>query len=84
MALHLRSGRSGKNRSYPLPDELLQFGKDICGIEEPRTHVEPILEAMHEVLAHASADSRIPKAVRAGLRREWEASAGQWISSVSR
>jgi len=72
MALKLRRGE--KHKPYPALDELLSFGRDVCGVASPSEVVARIAQAMDEVLANARADDRIaPETLRAATE-EWLAS----------
>lgn len=78
MALKLRGGRDERSREYPPPGELLRFGEEVCHVERPRKRVEPILDAMADVLRRASKDDRIPRKTFSAMKREWEASLRAW------
>ncbi|HKX40333.1 MAG TPA: type II toxin-antitoxin system HipA family toxin [Burkholderiaceae bacterium] len=71
LALKLRAGRHG-SRGYPNPDELLAFGREVCGVRRPREVLERIAQAMGETLAAATSDSRFKKKLLRALSAEWE------------
>jgi len=72
MALKLRVGE--KERPYPSRDELLAFGKDVCGVETPSDAIDKIAQAMDETLADAEGDDRIPAQTLRAITEEWRAS----------
>jgi serine/threonine-protein kinase HipA len=68
MALKLRRGERG--RAYPSNEELMRFGREVCGVEEPRAQLRRITEAMEETLSFARGDARTQEFVGA-VHREW-------------
>jgi serine/threonine-protein kinase HipA len=70
MALKLKQG-DRRERHYPTRDELLAFGRDVCGVDAPVDRIEPIADAMNETLDAARQDDRIPAELREQLSREW-------------
>ena len=76
MALKLRRG--SRTRRYPLPDELLAFGRDVCRRADPRRDVDPLLEAARETLRAARADERISTRLLKELEPEWEGALREW------
>lgn len=76
MALKLRRGARG--RGYPLPNELLDFGREVCRRPAPQRDVEPLLDAMRDALRAARADERIATPLLEKLEPEWEQSLREW------
>lgn len=70
--LALRLFRKSPSKTYPLSDELLQFGRKICGVQKAETVLKRIAQAMSEVLEHARADERIPRPTLAEVVRVWQ------------
>ncbi len=71
MALRLL-GRS--ERRYPLPGELLSFGREHCGVAAPAERVSALADAMRSTLKAAKRDERIPRRLLKALTTEWEES----------
>lgn len=75
LALKLRAGRHG-SRTYPDTQELLAFGRDLCGVRNPQAVLDRIAQAMSEALAAAAADARFDKSLLQALQPEWESGQG--------
>lgn len=71
MALKLFAGPKG-SKVYPSPDELLDFGRRICGVADPRAVIERIAQGMAQALARCSDDPRISTQVHAQVSSAWE------------
>lgn len=71
MALKLFAGRHA-TKTYPTRDELLDFGRRICGVSQPARVLEGIAQAMHETLQQAPGDARVPSGLLAKMRGAWE------------
>ena len=71
LALKLFAGR-GQTRAYPTTQELLRFGREICGVNRPAQVLDHIAQAMAQTLREAAADERIPNALVAEMRVVWE------------
>ncbi|MBI3350111.1 MAG: type II toxin-antitoxin system HipA family toxin [Burkholderiales bacterium] len=71
MALKLFAGKH-HSKAYPTTEELLQFGTEVCGVVRPRVVLERIAVAMHETLADAKGDERIPASLLALMEPVWE------------
>lgn len=69
MALRLRPQG---DRRYPLPDELLSFGRERCGVSEPGRQVATIADAIRDTLKEARKDDRIPRRLLKDMTAEWE------------
>lgn len=70
MALKLFKGRH-QTRTYPLTEELLMFGRVCCGVKDPQAVVSRIAQAMHETLALARQDARVPVATLQAMSEVW-------------
>jgi len=58
-------------RTYPLPDELLDFGRRVCGVADPARVVERIADAMVQTLAQHRTDTRVAPALHAQMGAAW-------------
>ena len=72
MALKLFRGKRSKTKIYPLPDELIQFGVQVCGVTRPREVLQRIAEALLETLQKYRTDTRIPNGLIAQMSTAWE------------
>ncbi|MDP1606056.1 MAG: type II toxin-antitoxin system HipA family toxin [Rhodocyclaceae bacterium] len=70
--LALRLFRKSHSKAYPLPEELLRFGRAICGVKHAEVVLQRIAEAMSKALKAADFDERIPRYVLAEIRPVWE------------
>lgn len=70
--LALRLFRKSHSKAYPLPDELLRFGRAVCGVEHAGAALRRIAQAMSEVLEQAREDERIPRQMLVEIRGAWE------------
>lgn len=70
--LALRLFRKSHSKAYPLPDELLRFGRVVCGAEHAGAALQRIAQAMSEVLEQARKDERIPRQTLEKMRGVWE------------
>lgn len=71
MALRLFAGGRG-TKTYPLPADLLDFGRRVCGVASPGAVVERIAQGMSQALAQCATDARIPAALHAQMAQAWE------------
>jgi len=71
MALKLFRGKRSKTKTYPLTEELVQFGSQVCGVTRPRDVLERIAEALLETLRDYKTDTRIPEGLTALLGAAW-------------
>jgi serine/threonine-protein kinase HipA len=75
MALKLRrSGRSGeasRARSYPTPDELQAFGRDVCGVHHPAAVIARVQEGMRQALTLAQHNNAVPPKLRLAMAQAW-------------
>lgn len=70
MALKLFRGRNTK--TYPLTNELLEFGSRVCGVRRPEDVINRIAQAMHETLLDFQTDSRIPDGLLDEMGVAWQ------------
>lgn len=70
LALKLFAGRH-QTRAYPTTDELLDFGRRVCGVSQPARVVATIAEAMQQTLDDATGDDRVPPGLRAQMAEAW-------------
>ncbi|MCW7541919.1 type II toxin-antitoxin system HipA family toxin [Aquabacterium sp. A7-Y] len=71
MALKWRRGKKYASKAYPTTEELLAFGRELCGVPQPRGVVERIADAMVQALADAEKDSRVPRELLTLMREQW-------------
>lgn len=71
LALKLFSGKH-QTRAYPTTEELLEFGRRICGVSRPGLVLEAIAAAMHQTLAEARSDARVPAKLLRDMQAAWE------------
>lgn len=64
------------SRAYPLPVELLDFGRRVCGVAEPARVVERIADAMTQTLDRHRADTRIAPDLLAKMGAAWASGLG--------
>ena len=70
LALKLFAGRH-QTKAYPTRQELVDFGRRICGVAHPERVLEKISQAMQDTLHLAQTDERIPKDLHTSLREAW-------------
>lgn len=70
LALKWRAGKRG-SRAYPGTDELLAFGRELCGVSRPEAVIQRIADAMAHTLADARQDARIPATLLAAMAEQW-------------
>ncbi|BDT68497.1 hypothetical protein os1_26800 [Comamonadaceae bacterium OS-1] len=71
MALRLFAGAKA-SKVYPLPAVLLDFGRRVCGVANPRAVIERIAQGMAQVLYQSRTDPRIPTPLHAQMAAAWE------------
>ncbi|HQR56486.1 MAG TPA: type II toxin-antitoxin system HipA family toxin [Burkholderiaceae bacterium] len=81
MALKLRRGKGSKD--YPMLEELVSFGNDVCRHPDAASVVERVRGAMNQVLRAHLRDERLPESMLRLLRVEWETSM-DWYRPVGR
>jgi serine/threonine-protein kinase HipA len=70
LALKLFSGKH-QTKAYPTTEELLDFGRRVCGVAQPAHVVQRIAHAMHQTMAGAKGDSRVPKELWMQMNQAW-------------
>jgi serine/threonine-protein kinase HipA len=68
----LRLFRKSAAKGYPLCDELLRFGRMVCGVTHPEHALQRIADGMADTLQQAARDQRIPAATRADIAAAWQ------------
>lgn len=71
MALKLFAGPKG-SKVYPMPTELLDFGRRVCGVSAPQVVIARIAQGMAQTLAACRSDHRIPVPLLDQMRQAWE------------
>lgn len=71
LALKLFAGRH-RTKTYPTRDELLDFGRRICGVSQPARVLAAIARAMQETLQQTRRDERIPAQLLGKMRTAWD------------
>jgi serine/threonine-protein kinase HipA len=71
LALKLFAGRH-RTKSYPTTDELVEFGRRVCGVTQPALVLGRIADAMGRTLEDAKQDARVPPALLASMALAWE------------
>jgi serine/threonine-protein kinase HipA len=71
LALKLFAGRH-RTKSYPTTDELVEFGRRVCGVTQPALVLARIADAMGRTLEDAKQDARVPPALLASMALAWE------------
>ena len=71
LALKLFAGR-GQTKAYPTTQELLKFGREVCGVNRPEQVLQRIADAMTNTLQQAETDERIPGELLTDMRVVWE------------
>ncbi|MBS0449812.1 MAG: type II toxin-antitoxin system HipA family toxin [Proteobacteria bacterium] len=70
LALKLFAGRH-QTRAYPTSDELLDFGRRVCGVSQPAQMIDAIAQAMAKTIEESKGDSRVPAALWKQMRDAW-------------
>ena len=76
MALRLFSGASQRSRVYPLPDDLLRFGRSVCLVRKPEEVLTRIAQGMADTLQDARSDDRIPAGLLQKMQEVWRSGMG--------
>lgn len=71
LALKLFAGRH-QTKSYPTTEELLDFGRRVCGVSQPAAVLTRIAEALRKTLKEARGDARVPTALWKQMAQAWE------------
>ncbi|MFP5473277.1 MAG: type II toxin-antitoxin system HipA family toxin [Gammaproteobacteria bacterium] len=75
LALKLFAGKH-QTKAYPTTDELVDFGRRVCGVAQPAEVLVRIAEAMRATLEEAKGDTRVTAALREQLAQAWE----EWLA----
>jgi serine/threonine-protein kinase HipA len=71
MALKLFAGPKG-SKVYPSPADLLEFGRRVCGVSNPKAVIERIAQGMAQTLTQRRNDPRISKQLHGQMSSAWE------------
>jgi serine/threonine-protein kinase HipA len=71
LALKLFASRHA-SRTYPTTDELITFGRQVCGVSQPQHTLQAIADAMASTLQAAQGDTRVPADLLTRMRTLWE------------
>ena len=71
LALKLFAGKH-QTKAYPTTEELLDFGRRICGVSQPGRTLEVIAAAMQQTLEEAKGDARVPAEFLVKMQSAWE------------
>jgi serine/threonine-protein kinase HipA len=71
LALKLFAGKH-HTKTYPTREELIDFGRHVCGVSQPARTLRAIADAMRQTLEDARGDGRVPVGLLAKLRAVWE------------
>ncbi len=75
LALKLFGGRH-QGRGYPTTDELLRFGREVCGVTQPAQVLQRLAQGMGTALAAAQGDERLPRKMLAAMTELWQMGLG--------
>ena len=75
LALKLFGGRH-QGRGYPTTDELLRFGREVCGVTQPAQVLQRLAQGMGKALAAAQGDERLPRKMLAAMTELWQMGLG--------
>ncbi len=70
LALKLFAGK-GHTKAYPTTEELLLFGRKVCGVAKPELVLARIAQGMQKTLGLMASDQRIPKSLLESMRDIW-------------
>ncbi|MGB3071632.1 MAG: type II toxin-antitoxin system HipA family toxin [Ottowia sp.] len=71
LALKLFAGRH-QTKTYPTTEELLDFGRRVCGVAQPAAVIARIADAMQKTLKEAKGDARVTGALWVQMSQAWE------------
>jgi len=71
LALKLFAGKH-QTKTYPTTEELVDFGRRVCGVAQPPDVIARIADAMGKTLDEAKGDERVPEALRGQMAQAWE------------
>lgn len=72
LALKLFAGKH-QTKAYPTTEELVDFGRRVCGVAQPSRVLQRIAHAMNKTMEEAKGDLRVPKSLRTQMNQAWEA-----------
>lgn len=72
LALKLFAGKH-ETKAYPTNEELVDFGRRVCGVAQPSRVLQRIAHAMNKTMEEAKGDLRVPKSLRKQMNQAWEA-----------
>lgn len=70
LALRLLAGKH-HSKAYPTREELIDFGRRICGVSQPARTLQAIAQAMRETLDEARGDERVPAELLGKMGAVW-------------
>lgn len=71
LALKLFAGKH-RTKAYPTTEELIDFGRRVCGVAQPADVISRLAHAMHKTLEEAKADARVTGALLRQMAQVWE------------
>jgi serine/threonine-protein kinase HipA len=71
LALKWRAGKHHASRTYPTTQELIAFGRTVCGMSHPQQVIDRIAQAMSATLASAKGDERIGALLLEQMAAQW-------------
>jgi len=71
LALKLFAGRN-RTKAYPRTEELVDFGRRICGVRQPRRTLDAIAAAMQRTLDDAKTDHRVARPLLDKMHDAWQ------------
>lgn len=72
LALKLFAGKH-QTKAYPTKEELVDFGRRVCGVAQPSRVLQRIAHAMNKTMEEAKGDLRVPKGLRTQMNQAWDA-----------
>jgi serine/threonine-protein kinase HipA len=71
LALKLFAGKH-QTKAYPTTEELVDFGRRVCGVAQPADVIARIADAMGKTLDEAKGDARVTAALWEQMAQAWE------------
>lgn len=71
LALKLFAGKH-RTKAYPTTEELIDFGRRVCGVAQPADVISRLAHAMRKTLEEAKADARVTGALWRQMAQVWE------------
>lgn len=72
LALKLFAGKH-QTKAYPTNEELVDFGRRVCGVAQTSRVLQRIAHAMNKTMEDAKGDLRVPKGLRTQMNQAWDA-----------